>query len=68
MDWLRDAYDTFDVLLTYGDAQDPVFSRILSTYRDLARECGRSDDLEHVIQQVLERTNQPRVKAPIGDR
>lgn len=68
MDWLRDAYDTLDILLTYGDARDPLFSRIVTSYRDLARDFGRADDLEHVVRQVLERAHHTHMAAPATAR
>lgn len=68
MDWLRDAYDTFDILLTYGDTRDPLFSRILSNYRDLARDCGRADELERIVQRVLDRADRPQLNAPAAER
>ena len=54
MYWLRDAFDTLDTVLTYGDVDDSVFSSIVAKYRDIARDLGRIEDLERVVREVVE--------------
>ena len=54
MDWLRNAYDTLDTVLTYGDVDDPLYGRIVTKYREMANDLGRSDDFERVVAEVLE--------------
>lgn len=54
MDWLRNAYDTLDTVLTYGDVNDPLYGRIVTKYREMAHDLGRGDDFERVVAEVLE--------------
>lgn len=53
MNWLSDAHDTLDTVLTYGNAEDPVFDRIVAKYREMAHDLDRVDDFERVVQAVL---------------
>jgi len=59
MYWMRDALDTLDVALTYGDSHEPVFGRILASYRELASERDQSDEFERRLQRFLAVKAQP---------
>lgn len=66
MDWLRDAHDTLDVVLTYGDVEDPLFRRIVNKYRDMAHDLNRTDDFEQVVQSVLAIRRPHLVRMPLA--
>lgn len=53
MYWLQDARETLDVLLTYGDADDPLFVHMLEEYRGVAQVHGRSAEFEHLIEELV---------------
>ncbi len=53
MDWLQDAQDTLDTVLTYGGADDPHFDRIINKYREMALDLGRADEFERVMDTVI---------------
>ena len=53
MNWLRDAYDTLETVLTYGNVDDQVFRTIVAKYREMARDMGRSDDFESIVREVV---------------
>lgn len=53
MYWLKDARETLDVLLTYGDVDDPLFAHMLEEYRAVARVHGRSTEFEHLVAEMM---------------
>ncbi len=64
MYWLKDARETLDVLLTYGDAENPLFVHLLSEYRAVAQAHGRSAEFERLLEEIVALKRPPSAQIP----
>lgn len=62
MYWLNDARDTLEVLLTYGNVEDPLFVHLLAQYRTVAQEHGRSAEFEQLVEAIVDLKSPPHAK------
>lgn len=47
--------EVLDYLLQVGPADNPALGRLVTTYRDIARELGQQGEVERVLRDVLPR-------------